>query len=114
MSLTKDQLETIAYALDSKLDKDDVVSDYIKSNPGTFEYVKNSEKSKYCTYIYLAYRTGEYLTKLTDLVEEENLHERKDTHFFLEQLMKDAREVIQLARENRKELDSYLNRIKNL
>lgn len=111
MSLTKDQLETITYALDSKLDRDGVVSEYIKSNPGIFEYVKAGEKS---SYYYLAYRVGKYLTKLTDLVNEENLHEREDIQNFLEQLMKDAREVIQLARENRKELDSYLNRIKNL
>lgn len=108
MQPTKDQLDIIYEALADRLHSDDLLSKFIlksSSRDVKFCYMRNICK---VSELYYLLEEGQKLVKVTKLSEvscEEDL---------LKKVFTDARDLVEKAREERKVLDFYLERIRNL
>lgn len=107
MNINKEHLDAIYETLADKLDSDDIVSSYMQKFPGATKFAYRGEKQSFSTIFY--WHNG--LDKAVKLVDLSDISCHKD---FLDKVLEDASELIKYAREERKVLEFYLEKIKNL
>lgn len=103
---TEDQLDVIYEVLADTLHNNEIVSSYLQNNRAStkFVYIGKIQALQLAYYL-----PGE--NRLVKVVDLSDVSCEKD---FLEEVLKDAAELVKKAREEKQVLDFYLTKIKNL